>query len=435
MLVDCGLFQGMKALRARNWEPFAVEAASIDAVLLTHAHVDHAGYLPALVRAGFRGPVFATRGTAALCAIVLPDSGRIHEEDARYANRKGFSKHEPALPLYTEEDAREALSRFREIPFGCELEVADGVHATAAPAGHILGAASIWLRVEGERERRLLVSGDLGRAEHPILAPPAPPQASDAVLIESTYGDRDHADEGHLEQMAAAVARVAGRGGVVVIPAFAVDRTEIVLLHLRRLLEAGRIPDLPVYVDSPMALAALAVYRRAIAEGWEEIRPELRGREALFDTGRLREVRDADASRALNRRKGPFVVISASGMATGGRVLHHLRARLPDARSGVLLVGYQAAGTRGRRLLAGERELKMHGRCVPVRAEVVDLSGFSAHADADDLLAWLASCASAPEVAYVVHGESGPAQALAARVREELGWTAAVPVHGERVPI
>ncbi len=433
VLVDCGLFQGLKALRARNWERFPVDPASIDAVVLTHAHVDHCGYLPALVRDGFAGPIFATRGTRALCEVVLPDSGRLQEEDAAHANRRGYSKHEPALPLYTEEDAHAALERFETLPFDQPREVAPGVRAELRPAGHIVGAASARVEMDGDPPRSLVVSGDLGRSDHPILVPPRPPARADALLVESTYGDRPHRDEGVVEQLARSVARIAGRGGVVVIPAFAVDRTEIVLLALRRLVEAGRIPALPVYVDSPMALAALRVYRRAIVEGWPEIRPELHGHEAPFDSGQLEEVRDVEASRALVRRDGPFVVVSASGMATGGRVLHHLRARLPDARNGVLLVGYQAAGTRGRRLLAGEPVLKMHGRYVPVKAEVVDLSGFSAHADGDELLAWLRSAEGEPEMTYVVHGEPEAAGVLAGRVGEALGWGVAVARDGERV--
>lgn len=433
VLVDCGLFQGVKALRERNWEPFPEEPAAIDAVVLSHAHVDHSGYLPALVRAGFRGRVFATRGTLELCRIVLPDSGRLHEEDAAYANRKGFSKHEPALPLYTEEDAWAALERFEAVDFDDEVEVADGVRALLSPAGHILGAASPRLTVEGDPPRRVLMSGDLGRRDHPILRPPAPPPEAETVLIESTYGDRRHEDDDHVERLAEAVSRVAARGGVIVIPAFAVDRTEIVLLHLRQLVEAGRIPDLPVFVDSPMALAALRVYRTAVAEGWGEIRPELRGHPEPFDPGRLREAHTVDDSRALMRLRGPLIVVSASGMATGGRVLHHLKARLGDPRNAVLLVGYQAVGTRGRRLLSGERVLKMHGRYFPVRAEVLDLSGFSAHADADGLLDWAGRAAKAPEVGFCIHGEPEASRALAARLRDELDWPAVVPRDGERV--
>lgn len=434
VLLECGLFQGEKALRLRNWEPFPVEPARIDAVVLTHAHLDHSGYLPALVRDGFPGDVYATPGTAALAEILLPDSGRLHEEDAAYANRKGYSKHAPALPLYTEADARQALARLRPAPFDRPFEVARGVHVTLRPAGHILGAASLLVALEGPPPRRLLVSGDLGRPEHPLLVAPAPCPAAETLLVESTYGDRRHPPTDEAEAaLADALVRTAQRGGVAVIPAFAVDRTEVVLHHLARLSAAGRIPRLPVYVDSPLALAALGAYRRAMSEGSPEIRPELRGRGPAFEALALREVRSVEDSQDVQRRPGPFVVISASGMATGGRVLHHLRARLPDPRNSVILVGFQARGTRGWRLQQGERTLKLLGRIVPVEAEVIDLGGFSVHADADEIVTWLRSAPSAPERIFAVHGEEPAAEALAARVGRELGWKAAVAGDGERV--
>jgi metallo-beta-lactamase family protein len=432
VLIDCGLYQGDKALRLRNWAPFPMDPVGLDAVVLTHAHLDHTGYLPALVEQGFEGPVYVTRGTADLCRIVLPDSGHIQEEDAAYANRKGFSKHHPALPLYTEEQAERSLASLRVVPFGETLEIAEGVHARFEPAGHILGSATLHLRTDGPDARRLGASGDLGRPQHPLLRPPAPMAPCDALLLESTYGDRHHESEADLERLAELIVRTAARGGVVVIPAFAVDRTEIVLLALARLREAGRIPALPVHVDSPMALAALQVYRRALAEGWDEVRPEMAGVADPFGGDGLHEVRDVEGSKALNRKKGPFIVVSASGMATGGRVLHHLRARLPDARSSVALVGFQPHGTRGRRLLEGERSIKMLGRYVPVRAEVVDLGGFSVHADAEELAAWVGGMQEPPGTVFVVHGEPPAAEALAARLGAD-GVSAVVAHDGERV--
>jgi metallo-beta-lactamase family protein len=436
VLVDCGLFQGAKALRLRNWAPFPIPPQELDAVVLTHAHVDHAGFVPRLVAEGFRGPVFATRGTEALCGVVLPDSGRLHEEDASLANAEGWSKHAPALPLYTEEDALRSLLQFQSVETGPWFEVAPGVRGRFSRAGHILGAASLVLE-DAESGSRAGFSGDLGRPVHPLLGPPESIARVDALVCESTYGDRRHPPSAQVvAALGAAIARTAERGGTTVIPAFAVDRTEVMLLHLRELMQSGAAPRLPVYVDSPMALAALAIYRRAIAEHWPEIQPALRGDGALFDPGDLREVRTLAQSRELQAGgAGPCIVVSASGMATGGRVLRHLARHLPDARASVVLVGYQVPGTRGHRLLRGERAIKLLGRYVPVRAEIVNLAGFSVHADADETLAWIGSAEAAPGICYVVHGEPEPARTLAARIDSELGWAAVAPRDGELVKL
>lgn len=428
VLVDCGMFQG--DLRGRNWEPFSVDPATIDAVVLTHAHLDHTGWLPALVRDGFRGEVLATDGTAELSGIVLPDSGRIHEEDARYANRKGFSRHTPALPLYTEEDALAAVARMRAVPYHVEVPVAPGTTVELRRAGHILGSASAVLRFDGTVVE---VSGDLGRPQHPLLAPADPPVAAGALVVESTYGDRTHLGDDGVEGLASAVAETAERGGAVVIPAFAVDRTEVVLFHLRQLLDAGRIPRLPIYVDSPMALAALTVYRRAVEEGDPDIRSNVSGRPAVLAPDGLTQARTVAESKAINEARLPAIIISASGMATGGRVLHHLARRLPDPASTVVLVGFQAPGTRGARLLAGEPSVKMLGGYVPVRARVVEVPGFSVHADREELLAWLSGAPAPPGVTLVVHGEEDSSIALRDSVAGRLGWNAAVPRPDERV--
>ena len=427
VLIDCGLFQGLKELRLRNWQPFPVAPESIDAVVLTHAHVDHAGYLPALARQGFRGRIFATAGTEALCRIVLPDSGHLQEEDALHANRAGYSKHQPALPLYTQADAERVLGQFTAVAFDAAVEVAPGVHATWRPAGHILGAASISLAFDGSRPRRLTFSGDLGRPNHPLLRPPAPPAASDVLLIESTYGDRRHEDEASMDLFEEALRRTAARGGVTVVPSFAVDRTEVVLFHLRRLMRAGRLPVMPVYVDSPMALAALALYRAALANGSPEIHPLTDAGGDPFDPGDLREAHTVEESRAINAVRGPAVIISASGMAVGGRVLHHLAHCLPEARNTIILPGFQAEGTRGRALMQGAPAVKMLGRYVPVRADVVSVPAFSVHADQGELLGWLRAAPRPPELVYVVHGEPAAAQALRQAIASELGWTAIVP--------
>lgn len=433
VLLECGLFQGLKSLRLRNWAPFPVDPRSIHAVVLSHAHLDHSGYLPALVAQGFEGPVFCTANTAALCRILLPDSGRLQEEDAAYANRKGYSKHEPALPLYTEADAECALRRFRALDFGAPQEVAPGIRATLSRAGHILGSASVRLDLDDGDAESVFFSGDLGRPRHPILLPPEPPPRCGTLLVESTYGGRRH-DEASAERVLAdAIVRTAGRGGAVVIPAFAVDRTEVLLLTLRRLEASGRIPHLPVYVDSPMALASLQVYERAAAAGDPEIRPELRGRGNPFDPRDLIEARDVAASKAIHDAKLPAVIVSASGMATGGRVLHHLARRLPDPRNAIVLVGFQAAGTRGRALLEGAPALKLLGRYVPVRAEIVDAGGFSVHADEPEILDWLAQAPAAPRAVFAVHGEPEASSALQHAIARQTGWSAVVPQDGERV--
>lgn len=433
VLVDCGLYQGLKELRLRNWEPFPVAPESIDAVVVSHAHIDHSGYLPALRRHGFRGGIFASQGTTDLCEIVLRDSGRLQEEEADFANRHHSSKHEPALPLYTEEDAVSALERFRPIPFHEPVEVAAGIRARLEPAGHILGSATVTLSCDDGAQ--LGFSGDLGRPNHPILRAPRPFGPLDTLLVESTYGDRAHAGMDAVDQFAKTIARTAGRGGVVVIPAFAVDRTEVVLYVLRRLVEAGRIPAIPVYVDSPMAIAALHVYRKAIVEGSEEIRPEFAGSGGIFDPGDLTEARSVAESKEIQKVDGPAIVISASGMATGGRVLHHLAQRLPDARNAVVLVGFQAAGTRGRRLQEGEHALKMFGRYVPVRAEVENVAAFSVHADRSEVLSWLGGFAEPPGMTFIVHGEPKASASLAGAIGSELGWPAVVPKLGERIRV
>ncbi len=429
VLLDCGMFQGLRELRRRNWSPLPFSPRAVDAVVLTHAHLDHCGYLPALVAHGFRGRVLASPGTVELATIVLRDSARLQEEDADYAVRAGYSKHTPPRPLYTLEDAEAAIALLEPVPFGVERELAAGVTVTLRPAGHVLGSSSAAVSVDG---RRLAASGDLGRDSHPLLAPPAAPPAAQTLLVESTYGDREH-DDTVRARLGAAVATTIARGGSVVIPAFAVDRTEMVLHELRRLVADGDLPRVPVFVDSPMALATLDVYRAALAAGGPELRPGLGRGGDPFDPGDLHEARTVEESKRIDACGYPCVVVSASGMATGGRVLHHLAQMLPDPANTVLLVGFQAAGTRGRALLEGAREVKMLGRYIPVRADVVDVTGLSAHADADELLAWLRRAPEAPQTCYVVHGEPHASEALRDRLARELGWTAVVPEYGERV--
>ncbi len=429
VLVDCGLFQGRKHLRFANWAPFPVDPTSIDAVVLTHAHIDHCGYLPRLYTLGYRGPVYATPGTCDLAAIVLPDSGHLQEEEAEYANRKGYSKHQPAMPLYTEDDARRSLELFEPVPFGAPRTVAPGVEVTWSRAGHILGAAS--LHVDAA-DRRIVFSGDLGRPSHPLLLPPDPIGRADVVVIESTYGDREHVDADADAVIGALVADAASCGGVVVVPAFAVDRTEVVLWHLDRLVERGEVPDLPIFVDSPMASRALARYRHERRRGSPEFRPEVLDRE-LFASLDITETRTTEQSIELNTRIGPFVIVSASGMATGGRVLHHLANRVGDSRNKVLLVGFQAPGTRGDQLRQGKREIRMFGREHRVAADVVSVE-LSSHADRSELLDWLAT-ADGPGLVLVNHGEEDAAESLAGEVRRRLDVPTKVPTPGQRIVV
>ena len=429
VLVDCGLFQGHRALRQANWAGFPVPPESIDAVVLTHAHIDHCGYLPRLYRLGFRGPVYATPGTCDLAAIVLPDSGHLQEEEADYANRRGYSKHHPAEALYTETEARECLQLFEPVPFGERRTVASGVDVTWSRAGHILGAASLHIDA---LDRRIVFSGDLGRSSHPLLRPPDPIGGADMVVVESTYGDTEHLHVDADEGIAQVVRDAASCGGVVIIPAFAVDRTEVVLWHLDHLVERGEVPDLPIFVDSPMASRALAVYRAELRHRSPEFRPELFEHE-LFSSLDIVETRTTDESKALNERRGPFVIVSASGMATGGRVLHHLARRIGDSRNAVLLVGFQAPGTRGDQLRNGAPQLRMFGHEFAVSADVESVE-LSSHADRSELIDWLAT-ATAPELVLVNHGELDAAESLAAAIGEQLHLPAKVPAPGQRVAV
>jgi metallo-beta-lactamase family protein len=428
-LVDAGLFQGPPELRRRNWESFPVPASSLDAVTVSHAHLDHCGHLPRLVREGFSGPIYCTAETAELVGIVLRDSAHLQEEDAQHANVGGYSKHHPALPLYDGEDVERTLPLLRPVGFGVTTQVAAGARVTLHPAGHILGSATVLVETD---DRRTLFSGDLGRPTHPLLQPPYPPPAAHTVVVESTYGGRTH-EPARPDALGEAIRRAAHRGGSVLIPAFAVDRTELVILAIHRLMEEGRIPRLPVFVDSPMAVAALNVYRRALRAPSPQLRPDLEEMRAALDAIEVHGVGDVAGSMRLNRPAMPSIVISASGMATGGRVIHHLAHQLPDPRNVVVLTGYQAVGTRGRQLQEGARQVKIHGRYVPVRADIVDVPDFSVHADSGEVCAWLASAPEQPETVYVVHGEPASSEALAARIRDELGWSAVVPKPGERV--
>jgi len=426
ILVDCGLFQGYKQLRLRNRAPLPVKPADIDAVILTHAHIDHSGYLPRLVADGFTGPVYATEATRDLCDILLPDSAYLQEKDAEFANRHGFSKHHPAMPLYTREDAYAALTRFEGVPFETTRRLGGRFAVRFQPAGHILGAAIVTLDCG---DRRLVFSGDLGRSGSATMVDPTPVARADYLLVESTYGDRRHDPRDPQDALAEAINRAAGRGGTVIIPSFAVGRAQSILYHLWRLKAERRIPDLPVFLDSPMSIDASELFCH------HHRLHRLSAAEARATCGVARYVREVEESKALAANPMPKVIVSASGMATGGRVLHHLKHYAPDPRNLILFAGFQAGGTRGAAMLAGAEQIKIHGHYVPVHAEVLDLPMFSAHADGDQILDWLRQFEAPPRQTFVVHGEASAADTLRHRIEEELGWNARVPEHLEAVTL
>ena len=425
VLVDCGLFQGYKNLRLLNWDPLPFNAAKLDAVVLSHAHLDHSGALPLLMRHGFRGPIYATPATTELCGLLLPDSGHLQEDDARFANRHKTSRHSPALPLYTEEDARAVLRLFKPLKVDHTISVGS-LKIKFRSSGHILGASSIELSTENGS---IFFSGDVGRPDDLIIKAPVPIQHADYLVIESTYGDRLHDPNDNGGTLADVITRTAARGGMVLVPSFAVGRAQNLLYEIHLLKHAGQIPDLPVFLDSPMAIDSLHIYTKYRNEHRLSIE-QCKGMSAVSKI-----CRTVDESRALDQLRYPAIIISASGMATGGRILHHLRAMASDHRNSVVFAGYQAAGTRGAKMLAGDRTVRIFGEDIPINADVVSLPSMSAHADAEQLITWMQTLKKIPKHVFVTHGEPASADALRLRISRELGWDVSVPLLGQRVEI
>ncbi|WP_367608179.1 MBL fold metallo-hydrolase [Legionella sp. W05-934-2] len=426
VMVDCGLFQGEKLLRQRNWLKMPFHPAAIQYVILTHAHIDHSGYIPLLVKNGFRGKIFCSEPTKDLCEILLPDSGYLHEEEAHYAMRKGYSKHHPPLPLYTQKEAEKSLAYLHPLPFDKENKLDEDTHFSLYYAGHILGASFVHFQ---HRDRSILFTGDLGRPNDPIMNPPAPPLKADYFVIESTYGDRLHEATDPTEELSHIIHKTVKRGGVIVIPSFAVGRAQAILYSIYQLKSQNKIPDIPVFIDSPMATDVTKLFYKH--HHYHRLSEKV-SREVCQTATYINSV---EQSKALHQHAMPMIIISASGMATGGRVLHHIRRFAPDDRNAIVFCGFQASGTRGDRLLRGEKEIKMFGSMVPIRAQVYELSNTSAHVDYKEMLAWLSKQPTPPKKTFITHGEDSASEALKINVEEQLGWACEIPEYLQKVTL
>lgn len=424
ILIDCGLFQGLKQLRLKNWDAFPVEPSSIDAILLTHAHIDHSGYLPRLVKMGFSGRIYCTSGTHDLCQILLPDSAHLQEEEARYANQKGFSKHHPALPLYSQDDAQRALDLFQTVDFHELVDLGDGLQARFYSNAHILGSSCIHI---SDGDKSVLFSGDVGRSNDPLMRAPEIPPASDYLVIESTYGDRLHDPVNTLELLAQYIRETVQQGGILLIPVFAVGRAQEMLFYLHQLKQQGRIPDIPIYLNSPMAVDASEIFQLHCNE--HRLNPQ-QCAEMFAD---VHMVNSIEQSQSLNHMRQPMILLAASGMASGGRVVHHIKAFAGNPRNTILFVGFQAAGTRGAAMVNGASEVKIHGEYIPIKARIASMTSLSAHADYVEILQWLKQFKQAPKLTFVTHGEPVAADAMRLHIEEQLKWQTCVPDYLQKV--
>lgn len=420
ILIDCGLFQGYKELRLRNWSPLPINPKEINAIILTHAHIDHSGYIPLLVKNGFSGKIYCSTATRDLCEILLLDSGHLQEEEAKFANEQGYSKHHPALPLYTHEDAQKSLKYFHTLDYGSEYPLDDNLKFRLDRSGHILGSSFVHVNYNN---RSLLFSGDLGRPADPVMKPPVTIQSTDYLVLESTYGNRIHEVINPTDQLGEIIRKTSQRGGSIIIPAFAVGRAQSILYFIYLLKKANKIPDLPVFLDSPMAINATKIFCRYTNEH------KLSKQQCMDICSIATYVNTPEESNAIDSYQYPTIIISASGMATGGRVLYHLERFAPDYRNTILFTGYQAGGTRGARMMAGEKEIKIHGQMIPVRAEVAELNNTSAHADYKETIDWLKKFTRPPIKVFITHGEPEAARSLKKHIEEELEWECRIPVY------
>ncbi len=430
-LIDCGLFQGGRAIRKRNWEPFPIPPDSLDGVILTHAHIDHSGYLPRLLKEGFRGPIYCTPATASLLSLLLPDSGYLQERDAAFANKKKYSRHDPALPLYTEAEAREVLKVLKTVPYHQPKQLSERLNFEYLYAGHILGSAMIRLKYSQNGADTVLFStGDLGRYDQPVIKDPETIERADFLLIESTYGNRVHEEIDILSSLQTLVEQTVQAGGSLIIPCFAIGRSQRVLYLLRQLEQAQRIPVLPTFLDSPMAVSAVSLYCSHLDEHDFEME-QLMSEACPLESGSIRLVKSTEESKALNQLKGPCIILSASGNLAGGRILHHLKTRLPDHRNTLLFVGYQPEGSLGRLILEGRREIKIHGKRIPVRARIRQLDALSAHADSKGLLEWVSHLKEPPSRIFLVHGEPEVQEVLKGKLEKVITSKIEIPEYLE----